>query len=843
MRILTALLFVVIASPTLIAQGVEFINSDINVTSSSGTSYSVGHNASLTLKPGFHVNADTDGDFFAETTSNYVTIWDAKNNSNGTYELNFRTNPYAANFGYSYSFYVKWTKTDDTSVSGLDGPFTGDASVLVPEQGQYQVEISGDYPHLAQYPSGSSVINDIAKRLRAVKQWGTNEWQNMTYMFYGTNNISYEATDVPNLENVTSIKSMFHNSAFDGDVSQWNVENVTDFSSAFSDAYNFDQSLANWNIINATFMRRMLDNSSISQPNYDATLIAWSQIGALPSGITLGAQNMIYCDSEGARTTLLSSPLNWSINDDVKGCNAFITIWDTELATTDTDKIIIPTHGDNYFYYINWEALDGSSSGSSGPHIGDATINVAPGQYRVSIIGSFPWIYFGQFLSTSEEPHKLLEVEQWGDNQWHSMRYAFRGCHNFNITATDNPDLTLVTDMSSMFYQASSFNSNIDGWDVSNVTSMSTMFSQATSFNSSINSWDVSNVNFMSGMFLDASSFNKDLSGWANKINDVNMLSMFSGATAFNQPIGSWDITNATNINYMFKNASSFNQDLSAWGDKLENLTDLSGMFYGATSFNMDIDSWDVSSIENMSYMFAASGFNQSISSWNVSSVTDMSYMFENATSFNQNLVAWHDKVNNVTNMAGMFNGASSYNHSLGPWNISNVQNMSYMLDDCGMDRYAVDLTYSGWANVSGSETIPQNISLGANGLFYCQSGSDRNSLINNYNWVITGDQNGTSGGHCDGPDLDVMNENVLSSNEDLEVFIYPNPVDDILFVKIHTSENSLLISDMIGRSLNFMTLNQGQNEIDFSQMQSGIYLLTILSSSGHSRIVKIVKK
>ena len=60
---------------------------------------------------------------------------------------------------------------------------------------------------------------------------------------------------------------------------------------------------------------------------------------------------------------------------------------------------------------------------------------------------------------------------------------------------------TLVTSMSNLFRNKTSFNSNIGFWDTSNVTNMSKMFELATSFNQDIGGWNTSNVTDMSEMF------------------------------------------------------------------------------------------------------------------------------------------------------------------------------------------------------------------------------------------------------------------------------------------------------------------------------------------------------
>ena len=179
---------------------------------------------------------------------------------------------------------------------------------------------------------------------------------------------------------------------------------------------------------------------------------------------------------------------------------------------------------------------------------------------------------------------------------------------------------TLVTDMSQLFMENASFNSDISFWDTSNVTDMWGMFALADSFNQDIGNWDTSKVIHMRNMFNVALSFNQDLGNW-NTEEVIDMNSMFADAASFNQDIGNWNTTKVTNMPFMFAGANSFNQDIGNWD--VSNVTKMNAMFSRTEAFNQNIGDWDTSSVDDMRSMFQdAAAFNQDLSGWCVNNFT-----------------------------------------------------------------------------------------------------------------------------------------------------------------------------------------------------------------------------
>jgi surface protein len=251
---------------------------------------------------------------------------------------------------------------------------------------------------------------------------------------------------------------------------------------------------------------------------------------------------------------------------------SFVSRWDTTKAgVTSSYQIRLPLYdGGTYDFTIDWG--DGNITTISSYTQTDHTY-ATEGEYTVVIDGNFSgWRFNGG------DRLKIIEISQWGNMNLGNTGYYFDGSENLVLTATDAPDLTGTTNMLFAFGSCGNLGSagSMNTWNVSSVTDMSWMFYYATSFNQPLNNWDLTSGPIMYRMFL--------------------------GAYSFNQPLGNWDVSSITNMNYMFHSARSFNQPLNNWD--VSSVIEMERMFLRATSFNQPLGSWNVSSVTDMYHMF-----------------------------------------------------------------------------------------------------------------------------------------------------------------------------------------------------------------------------------------------
>lgn len=304
------------------------------------------------------------------------------------------------------------------------------------------------------------------------------------------------------------------------------------------------------------------------------------------------------------------------------------------------------------------------------------------GTYTIKISNSLK----GWKFANSGDKLKMIDIIQYGIFDL-TETSTFAGCSNMTQSALDAPNITTM-DMGSTFYLCSKFNGNLSTWDVSNVTSFYRCFRNCNLFNQPLNSWDVGSATTFQEMFRQAPLFNQPLSNW--DVSGVfNMSQMFYNATAFNQDLSNWDTGNVTSMNQMFRFA----------GDK--------------TSLN--ISGWDVGNNKSFFGTFQNCNFNDDISGWNTSKVETFARMFQRVDEFNQQIGNWDIKsIANANGLAFMFSSAdglstSNYDHLLEQWEQSGSVVPTGMNADFGSSQFTL-----------GS-----------------QAATDRDTLINTYNWAI----------------------------------------------------------------------------------------------------------
>lgn len=248
---------------------------------------------------------------------------------------------------------------------------------------------------------------------------------------------------------------------------------------------------------------------------------------------------------------------------------AFVSTWDTtatSAGSSDADSIALPLiSSGTYDFTVDWG--DGTSDQITLYDAAAATHQYETGGSKtITITGTIQgWAFQG-----GGDRLKLSDVSAWGPLRLGNTGGYFHGAANLDISATDAPDLTGTTDLSTAFLGAESLTDGLTPWDVSGVRNMRAMFQDASSFNGDISAWNVGSVSAMNSMFRGASSFAGSLALW--DVSQVtNMASMFRGATSFGGDVAAWNISQVYDMADMFDGVSletaTYDALLQGWSE------------------------------------------------------------------------------------------------------------------------------------------------------------------------------------------------------------------------------------------------------------------------------------
>ncbi|MCW5914666.1 MAG: BspA family leucine-rich repeat surface protein [Chitinophagaceae bacterium] len=482
----------------------------------------------------------------------FITVWRTSNSGiTGNDQISI-----PATGDYSYT----WEEATNPANNG-SGTASGSVTITFPASGTYRVSIT---------PTGATPFNRIEfnnggdkLKIIRVEQWGSTAWSSMGNAFYGAENLTVTASDMPNLSGVTDMSHMFHGavSLNNDNLSSWDVSNVTNMSYLFAGASSFSKNLATWNLSNVTDVSHMFHGAT----SFNNNLTAWAA--------NLGkVTDMSYMFA------------------DATSFNANLTNWDLKTVKNMSHMFENAT-----------------------------SFNIAIATWVLRDVTDMSYMFSG---ATSFNKPLNTWATMLGNVT--DLSYMFAGATSFNASLAGwNPGSAL--NMSHMFENTTSFNQALNTWKVGSVKDMSYMFA-GSAYNLILTAWDVSNVEDMSHMFEGATAFNKGLSGWGAKTSKVkNMSYMFAGATSMNSNLTGWDLSSVTDMSHMFEGATAFNIILASWN--VSNVKNMAYMFAGATSFNATFfngtSDWDVSNVVNMEGIFAgATAFNKSLELWNLKSLS-----------------------------------------------------------------------------------------------------------------------------------------------------------------------------------------------------------------------------
>ena len=636
----------------------------------------------------------------------------------------------------SYDFYVDWGDGNRDNITAYN---QSEVTHQYSNTGIYEVRIRGGITGW-QFNNGGD-----DDKITEISKWGPLRFKsNDNDLFEGCSNLVLTATDSLTLgaSNGQSMFTSCFNLGSEGDMNSWDTSSVTNMSYMFRSATAFNQPIGDWDVGNVTNMYEMFRND-----DYTNTPMAFNQdIGNWDVGNVTNMGRMFFAwgslESQAFNNGGSPSISGWdtsnvtNMQEMFQNCTGFnqpIGNWDTSKVTNMYQMF----KGANSFNQDlgGWDmtgVTNLSNFFANNPVFnngGSTGIN----NWRPSSCTDMSYMF--RSATAFNQP-----IGDWDVGNVTNMYEMFR-----NDDYTNTP---------------MAFNQDIGNWDVGNVTNMGRMFFawgslESQAFNNggspSISGWDTSNVTNMQEMFQNCTGFNQPIGNWdTSKV--TNMYQMFKGANSFNQDLGGWDMTGVTNLSNFFANNPVFNNGgstgINNW--RPSSCTDMSYMFRSATAFNQPIGDWDVGNVTNMYEMFrnddytnTPMAFNQDIGNWDVGNVTNMGRMFFawgslESQAFNNggspSISGWD--TSNVTNMQEMFRYCTGFNQDLSNWTVTGVTNATnFMLGANGLSTTNYDRTLSGWSSQSVQSGV--NIHFGNSQYSTATGLAFRNALVAS-GWTIT---------------------------------------------------------------------------------------------------------
>ena len=392
---------------------------------------------------------------------NFVTTWNVLYGS----DISFRattTGPVA----------YTWLTLAPAAPASGSGTFSGPNVTITGLPDNALIQLSIEPQNLTRFRTAANSNAVLNFDLRNVNQWGAVQWTSMEDAFAFSGYLQVNATDIPNLFGVTSMKNMFlgcasMNSPFN--LNAWNISTITNLSGTFSGCGSFNQALSLWNTSNVTDMSRLFENALV----FNLNIGNWN---------TANVSNMLQM-FRGATFF-----------------NKSIANWNTANVTNMSEMFADP----------NFES---------------ATIqfNQYIGGWNTTAVTNMSGMFSGAYSFNQN-------IAPWNATNVTDMSRMFQKAYNFNQNI-GGWNTANVVNMERMFSSgelielpeyafANGGSATIENWNVSNVSNMSGMFANAIAFNYNLSNWNLNQQVDLTQMLdnsgLDCNKYTQTLIGWSN---------------------------------------------------------------------------------------------------------------------------------------------------------------------------------------------------------------------------------------------------------------------------------------------------------------------------------------
>ncbi len=253
-------------------------------------------------------------------------------------------------YGVGYDYNIDCDNDGINEATNVTGPY----KCVYPSHGTYTIRIKDNtglgtgFPRIYFYDSLDK------QKVFSIEQWGTGKWDTMQNAFYNCEYLRINASDAPDLSNVTDLSGMFYSdNRVNADISHWDTSHVTDMSGMFEGASSFNQDLNTWDTSNVITMASMFktaydfngdisgwDTSSVTDMSdmFTAASSFNQNIGSWDTGNVTDMSSMFaYASSfnqdiSGWNTSSVTN-MEWMFAD-ASSFNQNIGGWDTSSVTT-----------------------------------------------------------------------------------------------------------------------------------------------------------------------------------------------------------------------------------------------------------------------------------------------------------------------------------------------------------------------------------------------------------------------------------------------------------------------------------------------------------------------------